>query len=81
VNNARNVADNDGTGASSGTENSDSNVVPYNTPVQGVYITPTNTATLSRNQAPLSYSGTINLDGEVPARYEMPIIIKASYAF
>ena len=81
VNNGRNVAENDGTGGSSGVEDTDSEVVPYNTPVQGVFITPTNTATLSRNQAPVAYTGTITLDGEVPARYEMPIIIRSGYGF
>lgn len=81
VNNARNVAENDGTGASSSTIQSDSEVVPYNTPVQGAFITPTNTASISRNTPAAPYTGTINLDGEVPARYEMPIIIKAAYAF
>lgn len=81
VNNARDVAENDGTGATSNTNDSSSVCVPYNTPVQGAFITPTGTGTLSRNQAAAGYNGVIALDGEVPARYEMPIIIKASYAF
>ena len=79
VNNGRSVADNDGTGATSNENDSTSLCVPSNTPVQGAFITPTGTGTVSRNQAPTGYTGTISLDGEVPARYEMPIIIKAAY--
>ena len=81
VNNARSVAENDGTGAQSNTNDSCSVCVPSNVPVQGAFITPTGTGTLCRNQAANGYNGVITLDGEVPARYEMPIIIKAAYAF
>jgi microcystin-dependent protein len=84
VNSARNVADNDTSGGSSNTSNTTRHYVPYNTPVAGINkITPTQTNPnmLTRQTAPTAYTGVINLDGEVPKRYEMPIIIKAGYAF
>jgi len=83
VNNGRSVADNDTSGATSGTPDFDSLCVPANTPVEGVYqITPTQAPqNVSQPTAATAYSGTINLDGEVPKRYELPIIIKAFQPF
>jgi len=48
----------------------------YNTPVQGVFNITTTQApdNISQPTAATAYSGTIALDGEVPKRYEMPII-------
>ena len=83
VNNGRSVADNDTSGATSGTPDFDNLCVPANTPVEGIYqITATQAPqNVSQPTAATAYSGTINLDGEVPKRYEMPIIIKALQPF
>jgi microcystin-dependent protein len=83
VNSGRSVADNDTSGGQSGAQDTDDTFVPYNTPVQGVFnITPTQAPdNISQPTAATAYSGTIALDGEVPKRYEMPIIIKAFQPF
>lgn len=83
VNNSRNVAENDVSGGTSNKSNTTRSYVPNNTPVKGAFITPTQTNPnmVSRTIVPTAYAGTINLDGEVPQRYEMPVIIKSGYAF
>lgn len=83
VNSARSVANNDTSGAQSGTQDFTSGCVPRNTPVEGLYnITATQAPqNVSQPTAATAYSGTIALDGEVPKRYEMPIIIKALQPF
>lgn len=82
VNNGRSVADNDTTGGSCSGVGTDKTYVPYNTPVLGAFITPTSTpANVSRLTPATPYNGVISLDGEVPRRYEMPIIIKASQVY
>ena len=82
VNNSRSVAINDTSGASSSNSGTSSNnCVRHNNPAQGIRnIVPTQISPnmTSYTNTPTPYTGTINLDGEVPARYEMPIIIKAS---
>ena len=80
VDNSRNVATNDTSGAETQQAQSSQNqLLRHDNPAQGVRnILPTQELSISYTNTPAPYAGVINLDGEVPSRYEMPIIIKAS---
>ena len=75
------VADNDTTGTVAYNAPPIQLFVPYNVPVLGASISPTQTNVnmVSRLTPAAPYTGTLPLNAEVPLRYEMPIIIKSSY--
>ena len=75
------VADNDTVGTAALNTSPQQSFVLYNVPVLGASIEPltTNVNMVSRTTPAVPYTGTLPLNAEVPTRYEMPIIIKASY--
>ena len=81
VNSARQVGVLDNSGASSNQSTTTASFLPNGAPVVGANITPSSTPqNISGAGAGDAVVDTIQLDAEVPARYEVPLIIKADYS-
>jgi microcystin-dependent protein len=81
VNSARQVGVLDNSGASSNQSTTTASFLPNGAPVVGANITPSSTPqNISGAGAGDPVVDTIQLDAEVPARYEVPLIIKADYS-
>ena len=81
VNSARSVGVLDNSGASSNQSTTTASFLPNGAPVVGANITPSSTPqNISGATAGDPVVDTIQLDAEVPARYEVPLIIKADYS-
>ena len=80
VDNARDVATNDTTGAMSSPSNPAESCLVYNTPATGCSnITTTTPALIDKTAVPVAITDTITFTGELPSRLEMRMMIKANY--
>lgn len=80
VDNARDVAVNDSTGAMSSPANPGESCLIFNTPATGCSdIVTTTPATVDKTATPAPIGDTIDLIGELPSRFEMRMMIKANY--
>ena len=80
VDNARDVATNDTTGADNQFQTNNAKCLLFNTPASGCNnITTTTPATIDRTTVPTAITDTITLTGELPSRFEMRMMIKANY--
>ena len=80
VNNARQVAENDYSGAQNRDGDNPSKQLRHNTPATGASdIVTTTAATIDKTATATPITDTIGLRGELPSRFEMRMMIKANF--